>query len=78
MTLDHYLDQFTATLQEGSMLSLGIAFVGGLISSGVCPCTLPVSLGFAGYVGSTSVREAKTGFSVTFAFFLFKADPYIY
>lgn len=70
MNLEHFLNEFTATFQDGSILSLGIAFVAGLISSGVCPCTLPVGLGFAGYVGSTSVRESKTGFAVTFSFFI--------
>ena len=70
MNLEHFLNEFTTTFQDGSILSLGIAFVAGLISSGVCPCTLPVGLGFAGYVGSTSVRESKTGFAVTFSFFI--------
>ncbi len=70
MNLEHFLNEFTATFQDGSILSLGVAFIAGLISSGVCPCTLPVGLGFAGYVGSTSVRESKTGFAVTFSFFI--------
>ena len=41
MNLEHFLNEFTATFQDCSILSLGIAFVAGLISSGVCPCTLP-------------------------------------
>lgn len=68
--LEDFLNQFTVTLQEGSLISLAIALLAGIISSGVCPCTLPVGLGFAGYVGSASVRESKTGFSITFSFFL--------
>lgn len=68
--LENFLNEFISTFQEGSILSLGLALLAGLISSGVCPCTLPVGLGFAGYVGSTTIRESKTGFSITFSFFL--------
>jgi cytochrome c-type biogenesis protein len=67
--LEDFLNQFISTLQEGSIVSLGIALLAGIISSGVCPCTLPVGLGFAGYVGSASVLESKTGFSITLSFF---------
>ena len=70
MLLEDFLSQFIGTLQEGSIVSLGIALLAGIVSSGVCPCTLPVGLGFAGYVSSASVRESKTGFSITFSFFL--------
>lgn len=70
MNLEHFLNQFSSTFQEGSIFSLGLALLAGIISSGVCPCTLPVGLGFAGYVGSNEVRESKTGFSITFSFFL--------
>lgn len=70
MNLEHFLNQFSSTFQEGSIFSLGLALLAGIISSGVCPCTLPVGLGFAGYVGSASVRESKTGFPITFSFFL--------
>jgi len=68
--LQHFLNDFVNTFQEGSVISIGIALLAGLISSGICPCTLPVGLGFAGYVGSSSVRQSKTGFSITFSFFL--------
>lgn len=70
MIMDDFLNEFASTFQEGSIFSLGIALLAGLISSGVCPCTLPVGLGFVGYVGSASVQETKTGFSITFSFFL--------
>lgn len=69
MTLEIFLNEFGATLQEGSLLSLGLALVAGIVSSGICPCTLPVGLGFAGYVGSASVKESKTGFIITSSFF---------
>ncbi len=70
MIIQHFLNEFTTAFRDGSVISLGIAFLTGLISSGVCPCTLPVGLGFAGYVGSASVRESKTGFAITFSFFI--------
>lgn len=70
MNLEYFLNEFTGSFQDGSLVSLGIAFVAGLISSGVCPCTLPVGIGFASYVGSSSVRESKSGFAITFSFFM--------
>lgn len=70
MMLEDFLNEFLITFQEGSLLSLGLALLAGVISSGVCPCTLPVGLGFAGYVGSASVRGSKNGFSITLSFFL--------
>lgn len=70
MILQDFLKEFTNVFQEGSIVSLGIALIAGIVSSGICPCTLPVGLGFAGYVGSNSVRESKTGFSITFSFIL--------
>lgn len=70
MILQDFLNEFINAFQEGSIVSLGIALIAGVVSSGVCPCTLPVGLGFAGYVGSSSIRESKTGFSITFSFFL--------
>lgn len=69
MTLESLLNEFSITLQEGSLLSLGLALVVGVVSSGICPCTLPVGLGFAGYVGSASVKESRIGFVITFSFF---------
>lgn len=70
MILEDFLNEFINAFREGSIVSLGLALIAGIVSSGVCPCTLPVGLGFAGYVGSTSVRTSKTGFSVTLSFFL--------
>lgn len=69
MILEDFLNEFILIFQEGSIVSLGLALIAGLISSGICPCTLPVGLGFAGYVGSASVRESKTGFLVSLSFF---------
>jgi hypothetical protein len=70
MMLEDFLNQFITTFQEGSIASLGIALLTGIISSGVCPCTLPVGLSFAGNVSNASVRESKTGFFITFSFFM--------
>ncbi len=68
--LEEFLNQFVNIFREGSVLSLGLALLAGLISSGVCPCTLPVGFGFAGYVGSTSLNRSTSGFAITFSFFL--------
>lgn len=70
MTLDSFLHEFGVTISEGTLMSFGLALVGGILSSGICPCTLPVGLGFAGYVGSNSVKESNTGFAITLSFFL--------
>src|SRR5699024_2417534 len=66
----HFLNDFVNIFQEGSVISLGLALLPGLISSGICPCTLPVGLGFAVYLSSSSVRQSKTGFSITLSFLL--------
>lgn len=68
--LENFLTRFISTLQEGSIVSLVIALLGGIVSSGICPCTLPVGLGFAGYIGNNAVSESPKGFSITLSFFV--------
>jgi cytochrome c-type biogenesis protein len=48
-----------------------VALLAGIISSGVCPCTLPVGLGMAGLVSSSSARTRtyNRGFLIALAFF---------
>jgi cytochrome c-type biogenesis protein len=48
---------------------LGIAFLGGILSSAVCPCTLPVGLGVAGIAGASEVRFPHGGLQISTAFF---------
>ncbi|MDP1799992.1 MAG: cytochrome c biogenesis protein CcdA [Bacteroidota bacterium] len=70
MTLEEFLKSFGSNLPEGSVLSLGVALLAGIVASGVCPCTLPVGIGVAGLVSSTSEdKSSKQGFLVAFAFF---------
>lgn len=70
MTLEDFLRSFGASLHEGSLLSLGIALVAGILASAVCPCTLPVGLGVAGVVGASESQSRKAGFLIALAFFL--------
>ena len=70
MTLEDFLRSFGSSLPEGSLLSLGIALVAGILASAVCPCTLPVGLGMAGVVGVSESQSRKVGFLIALAFFL--------
>ena len=71
MTLESFFENMGADLSEASFLSLIIAFLAGIVSSGVCPCTLPVGLGMAGLVSSSSAstNTSRRGFLVALAFF---------
>lgn len=70
MTLEDFLRSFGSSLSEGSLLSLGIALIAGILASAVCPCTLPVGLGMAGVVGASESQSRKAGFLIALAFFL--------
>lgn len=59
MTLEDFIQSFGSSLSQGSLWALGVAVVAGMVASAVCPCTLPVGLGMAGLVSSSS--ESKTG-----------------
>ncbi len=67
--LQDFLTQFSNSLQSGSVVGLGVVLLAGVISCGLCPCTLPVGLGIAGYVGNNSVEKARTGLTITLSFF---------
>lgn len=69
MTLESFFENIGGDLSEASLLSFGIAFLAGIFSSGVCPCTLPVGLGMAGLVSSNSDKKSRYGFLVAGAFF---------
>jgi len=70
VTLEDFLRSFGSSLPEGSLLSLGIALIAGILASAVCPCTLPVGLGMAGVVGASESQTRKAGFLIALAFFL--------
>ncbi|MGI8582259.1 MAG: cytochrome c biogenesis CcdA family protein [Chitinophagaceae bacterium] len=69
MSLEHFIEQFSKSLAEGSFVSLMIAAVAGMITTGVCPCTLPVGLGIAGLVSSNTETKSNRGLLIAFAFF---------
>lgn len=69
MTLEGFFENFGASLPEASLLSLSIALLAGIVSSGVCPCTLPVGLGIAGLVSSNTGHSSRNGLMIAVAFF---------
>lgn len=69
MSLEHFLQQFNHALANGSVYSLIIAMGAGIITTGVCPCTLPVGLGIAGLTSSNSEKKSNKGVMIAFAFF---------
>lgn len=70
MSLEQFVQQFSEGLANGSVFSFLIAAFAGLISTGVCPCTLPVGLGIAGLVSSNSEHKSNKGFMIALGFFL--------
>ncbi len=70
MSLEQFVQQFSQALANGSAFSLLIAAGAGIISTGVCPCTIPVGLGIAGLVSSNSESKSNRGFMIALAFFL--------
>lgn len=70
MTLESFLRNFGDTVPHGTFGAvLGVAFLGGIVASAVCPCTLPVGLGMAGVVGTSESQLRRSGFAVAAAFF---------
>ena len=70
MTLEGFFESFGGGLSELTWLSLPIALLAGIVSSGVCPCTLPVGLGIAGMVSSNTSGSNRNGFLIAVAFFV--------
>lgn len=69
MSLEQFVQQFSQALANGSLYSLLIAAGAGVITTGVCPCTLPVGLGIAGLVSSNSESKSNRGFMIALGFF---------
>lgn len=69
MNFEQFIEKFSQSLADGSFPGLMIAAVAGIISTGVCPCTLPVGLGIAGFVSSSTEKKTNTGFLIALAFF---------
>lgn len=68
MTLEQFL-QPLADLGPGSLTALGITFLGGILASAVCPCTLPVGLGVASFAGASEAQSRRGGLQIAGAFF---------
>lgn len=69
MSLEHFVQEFSQALANGSFYSLIIAAGAGIITTGVCPCTLPVGLGIAGLVSSNTENKTNRGFMIALSFF---------
>src|SRR5260370_3729163 len=69
MTLEEFLRRFASTLAGHSFWALGVAVLAGVVSSAVCPCTLPVGLGIAGVAGASESESRRAGFKVAASFF---------
>ena len=67
MTLDEFLRHVGSG--HGFLVALGVSFLGGLVSSAVCPCTLPVGLGMASVAGASEVQTRRQGLNIAAAFF---------
>ena len=50
MIVEEFLKTYAEVLLHGSWLVVGIALVAGLLSSAICPFTVPVGLGVVGVV----------------------------
>ncbi len=69
MIVEEFLRANADLLFRGSGLVLGVALVAGLLSSAICPFTLPVGLGVAGVVGTAESRVRGSGFPIAMDFF---------
>ncbi|MEO7862084.1 MAG: thiol:disulfide interchange protein, partial [Nitrospirales bacterium] len=69
MIVEEFLNTNADLLLHGSWVVFGIAVVAGLLSSAICPFTLPVGLGVAGVVGTAEKRIRGSGFPIAFSFF---------
>ena len=68
MTLE-FLQPLSAGISHNPLTALGITFAGGIVTSAVCPCTVPMGLGVAGLAGASQVRARYGGLQVSAAFF---------
>src|SRR5260370_2011177 len=69
VTLEQFLHPLSAGLAHSPVAALGITFVGGILASAVCPCTVPMGIGVAGLAGASEVRVRYGGLQVSAAFF---------
>lgn len=64
------LEQFLQSLgSHGFFAGLGLTFLGGILATAICPCTLPMGLGVAGLAGASEARSRCGGLQIATAFF---------
>jgi cytochrome c-type biogenesis protein len=66
MTLEQFLQPLAG---QGTFAALGLTFLGGIVASGACPCTVPMGLGVAGLAGASETRARHGGLQIALAFF---------
>ena len=66
MTLEQFLQPLAG---QGTLAALGLTFLGGIVASGVCPCTVAMGLGVAGLAGVSETRSRYGGLQIGSAFF---------
>lgn len=69
MTFEQFLQPLSSGLAHSPAAALGITFIGGILASAICPCTLPMGIGVAGLAGASQVRARYGGLQVSAAFF---------
>ena len=69
MTIDQFLQPLGAGLGHNPLAGFGITLAGGIVASAICPCTLPMGVGVAGFAGASRVRARYGGVQVSAAFF---------
>jgi len=56
-----FIDGLSVSVAQYPLAAFGVAMVGGMLSTSVCPCTLPTSVGIVSYVGgAASAPGART------------------
>lgn len=66
MTLEEFLQPAASGMTPAT---LAVTFLGGILASALCPCTLPAGLGVAGLAGVSENRHRHGGVQVAAAFF---------
>lgn len=69
MTLEQFLQPLSSGLSHNVAAAFGITFAGGILASAICPCTLPMGIGVAGFAGASQVRSRYGGLQISAAFF---------
>jgi cytochrome c-type biogenesis protein len=69
VTLEQLLQSLGAGVSHSLLTVVGITFLGGILSSAICPCTLPVGVGVAGAASASEARLRRSGLQLSMSFF---------